>query len=90
MNKIFFWLAIFGLCRIIWKFVQIGHRKNARRANAAANPAQHRNQSAAGQLPPSETMLRCAHCGVYLPLSDSYPRGELAFCSVEHRDLPRP
>ena len=104
MNKIFFWLAIFGLAMIVWKFAQIAKRKNAHRGNSShansnransnransAEPAQDRARpAAAGQLPPSEAMLRCAHCGVYMPQSDAYQRGELTFCSVEHRDLPR-
>ena len=109
MNKIFFWLAIFGLAMIVWKFAQIAKRKNAHRGNSShanssmansnransnransAEPAQDRARPpAAGQLPPSEAMLRCAHCGVYMPQSDAYQRGELTFCSVEHRDLPR-
>ena len=108
MNKIFFWLAIFGLAMIVWKFAQIAKRKNAHRGNPShansnransnransnkansADPAQDRARPAAGQLPPSEAMLRCAHCGVYMPQSDAYQRGELTFCSVEHRDLPR-
>ena len=103
MNKIFFWLAIFGLVMIVWKFAQIAKRKNAHRGNSShansnransnransAEPAQDRARPAAGQLPPSEAMLRCAHCGVYMPQSDAYQRGQLTFCSVEHRDLPR-
>lgn len=104
MNKIFFWLAIFGLAMIVWKFAQIAKRKNAHRGNSShansnransnransAEPAQDRARpAAAGQLPPSEAMLRCAHCGVYMPQSDAYQRGQLTFCSVEHRDLPR-
>ena len=113
MNKIFFWLAIFGLAMIVWKFAQIAKRKNAHRGNSShansshansnhansnransnransAEPAQDRARPAAGQLPPSEAMLRCAHCGVYMPQSDAYQRGQLTFCSVEHRDLPR-
>ena len=108
MNKIFFWLAIFGLAMIVWKFAQIAKRKNAHRGNSShansshansnransnransAEPAQDRARPAAEQLPPSEAMLRCAHCGVYMPQSDAYQRGQLTFCSVEHRDLPR-
>jgi uncharacterized protein len=101
MNKIFFWLILFGLGMLVWKFWQIAQVKNARRAarNASAgtgagagsdSDADHAGApGAAGRLPASEVMLRCAHCGVYLPASDTFTRGDQAFCSLAHRDLPR-
>jgi uncharacterized protein len=50
----------------------------------------------AGDSPPAprqsrvaEKMVSCAHCGVYLPESDSISDGGLAFCSEAHRALGR-
>lgn len=37
----------------------------------------------AGKAP--ETMQRCAHCGVYFPLSEAVHEQELTFCSEQHR-----
>ena len=41
--------------------------------------------------PPSagavEDMVRCAHCGVHLPRSESHPGGDRFFCSEEHLRL---
>ena len=32
-----------------------------------------------------EAMQRCAHCGVYFPLSEAVHEQELTFCSEQHR-----
>ncbi len=37
----------------------------------------------AGNAP--ESMQRCAHCGVYFPLSEAVHEHELTFCSEQHR-----
>ncbi len=33
-----------------------------------------------------EDMVRCAHCGVHLPKSESVQTDGQYFCSAEHRD----
>lgn len=40
----------------------------------------------AGKQTSAEDMVRCAHCGVHLPVSESVRAGELYFCSTAHRD----
>ncbi|MET0216609.1 MAG: PP0621 family protein [Burkholderiales bacterium] len=37
-----------------------------------------------------ESMVRCAHCGVHLPRSESISTGGKFFCSAEHRRLYQP
>lgn len=37
----------------------------------------------------AEDMVRCAHCGVHLPKSESVMTDGRFFCSVEHRDAFR-
>lgn len=37
----------------------------------------------------AEDMVRCAHCGVHLPKSESIMAGGHHFCGVEHRDAYR-
>lgn len=39
--------------------------------------------------PAAEDMVRCAHCGVHLPRSESVTAGGELFCSEEHRRLRR-
>ena len=36
--------------------------------------------------PVTEDMVRCAHCGVHLPRSESVQAQGLHFCSAAHRD----
>ena len=36
-----------------------------------------------------EDMVRCAHCGVHLPRSESHVSDEKFFCSEEHLRLHR-
>ncbi|MCK9202193.1 MAG: hypothetical protein M0P59_13905 [Gallionella sp.] len=37
----------------------------------------------------TEDMVRCAHCGVHLPRSESIKAGDKFYCSTEHRDAAR-
>ena len=37
----------------------------------------------------AEDMVRCAHCGVHLPRSESHAGGGNVFCSEEHLRLYR-
>lgn len=39
--------------------------------------------------PVVEDMVRCAHCSVHLPKSESILAGGKFFCSAEHRDASR-
>lgn len=34
----------------------------------------------------AEDMVRCAHCGVHLPVGESIRAGDQVFCSAAHRD----
>ena len=33
-----------------------------------------------------EDMVRCAHCGVHLPIGESIRAGDQVFCCAAHRD----
>ncbi len=46
-------------------------------------------KDASAKPPEPEDMVRCAHCGVHLPVSESVREGELYFCSAAHRDAYR-
>jgi uncharacterized protein len=39
--------------------------------------------------PVVEDMVRCAHCGVHIPRSESIASGGNLFCSAGHRDAYR-
>lgn len=46
----------------------------------------YRRPPAARPLVAPGQMVRCAHCGLYLPRDDALHVDELDFCSAEHRD----
>lgn len=59
-----------------------GERAASMRASSAAS-AERRADNSDG-----EVMLPCAHCGIYIPQSESIPAAHgLAFCSDAHRLL---
>jgi uncharacterized protein len=39
------------------------------------------------QPPAGEDMVRCAHCGVHLPRSESLMAEQTFYCSADHRRL---
>jgi uncharacterized protein len=57
------------------------------RARQAASP-QAQAQARARAVAEAETMLSCAHCGVFFPASEAVQRGGRDFCSQAHADLP--
>jgi uncharacterized protein len=61
----------------------VSQRKREAARRAAADPAARADQG--GSV--GEVMVRCAHCGVYLPSSESVRDGEIAYCGSEHRRL---
>jgi len=46
-----------------------------------------RDQAEPPSVKGDEDMVRCRHCGVHLPRSESLGTGEALFCSEEHRRL---
>lgn len=95
MNRIVFWLAIVGFGFLLWRAVQLAQRKQQRRRDQREAESQRRGNaaeqsSASGspeQLGAGEPMLKCAHCGIYLPASEALERRGLSYCSPEHRDV---
>lgn len=48
-----------------------------------------RKSEAPGKDEAAEDMVRCAHCGVHLPRSESIRAGDKFYCCAEHRDAER-
>lgn len=46
----------------------------------------YRRQDDAPQQDVVEDMVRCAHCGVHLPRSESIQTAGRFYCCIEHRD----
>lgn len=67
--KYLLWLGLIAVVWWIW---------SKRQAAGSARPVQK-------PTPDAERMVRCAHCGVYLPASDSIVDGSEVYCSEAHR-----
>lgn len=70
------YLLLLGLVAVIWW----GWSK--RKVVADAAPPSRPS-------PGAEKMVSCAHCGVYLPESDSISDGGLSYCCETHREQGR-
>lgn len=90
MGKLLSWVILIALAYLAFKLVAIGQRKRE-----AAQRARHARESgsADGDGTPrrvsGEMMVRCAHCGVFLPASDALIEGDRAWCDRAHRDADR-
>lgn len=100
MSRLLFWiaLAILVVAAIRAKLRQAAKRHqqmNQPDPQEQIRPQPGRAQSSAAQAARAraeakanaETMLCCAHCGVYFPASDNVPAGGLDYCSAAHSGL---
>lgn len=77
--KFLLWAVL--IFAVIW-VLRSKTRSASSDAPAARPPSSHRE---------IETMVRCAHCGTYIPLSEAVlDASRTAFCSAEHRQLHAP
>lgn len=83
MGKVLFWvIVIIGallLARILAR-----HNQNTK--VAAAQPKQAPKRGAPPIQHP-ESMVRCAHCGIYMPRSEAVLTDGKTWCSQEHAKL---
>ncbi|MBM3406083.1 MAG: hypothetical protein FJY25_01945 [Betaproteobacteria bacterium] len=93
MGKITLWLALAGLVWLGWTLWRLGQRRaDSRRAEAssqhkASHESPHHTPSAGADPPAPEPMLRCAHCGLYLPAADTVvDKAGQSYCGTAHRD----
>jgi uncharacterized protein len=95
MGKFTVWLVVAGLAWLGWTLWRIGKRRSESGTTRQPDQAPASSTEQARQAPPAdsppEPMLRCAHCGLYLPareaVSDTSGR---SFCSTAHRDRAGP
>ena len=63
------------------------------RSGRTAEPETKRSSGTTRRSPaPSapEDMVRCAHCGLHLPVHEAVASSSAQYCSVEHRRLAEP
>ncbi len=68
-------LLVLGLILVVWLV-----RSYRRRVDHSDNP---------GHAAQGENMVRCAHCGVHLPRSESLTTQGSYYCSAEHQRAHR-
>ncbi|MEA5097233.1 MAG: PP0621 family protein [Burkholderiaceae bacterium] len=76
--KLLIWLAFFGL--VVAALVV---RKSPSRIKTAEPPRRREFDSTGAEL-----MVRCAHCGVYVPVSEAVKDRGAEYCCEEHRGKP--
>lgn len=98
MSRILFWTAL--ICLVVFA-IRSKIRSAQKRAEQQMREAQQRQQAPApGAYPPhasshakqaaieAETMLACAHCGVFFPASEAVRFDGAIYCSKAHAALP--
>lgn len=92
MTRILFWLALafLVLMAIRSKLKGLQQQQQQQRRQQAAprsgggNGQQQQASGRTQQLPDSEVMLCCAHCGVYYPASETVQAKGHDYCSHAH------
>ena len=80
MGKALFWVTIFIVVIFVTRLLAIQAAKKRRPPPQAP--------SKQGEAPAnSETMVRCAHCGVHLPRSEASLIDQNTWCSTAHAKL---
>lgn len=79
--KFLLWGLIIGAI-VLW----ILHSKK-RALRQAQRRNDHNAVDAHDAAAATEPMVRCTHCGIYLPASDALPGAAGVYCSNEHRRL---
>ena len=93
MGKFTVWVVLAGIAWLGWTLWRIGKRRADSTATPPQEPRMASREPAEGETDaaPPEPILRCAHCGLYLPARESVrdPAGR-SFCSTAHRDRGAP
>lgn len=82
MGKLFLWVVIILVAMVAIRL--IAARNSAKRHAPKPSPRAPARQPGSG---PSESMVNCAHCGIYLPRSEAILIGGKTWCSNEHARL---
>lgn len=91
MTRILFWLALVFLVvhavrSKLREFQQPREREQP--APPQQQPSARQARAAAQAIAEAETMLSCAHCGIYYPASETVRSNGRDYCSSAHAGLP--
>ena len=89
MSRLLFWLALafLVLYAIRTKLRELQGGQRPRAPQQPDRPAA-RPRTRAGASAEVETMLCCAHCGIYYPASETVQAGGRDYCCAAHASLP--
>lgn len=76
MGKLFFWAIIVVFVMLALRI--ISYNKYRKRIQDEEHLSLNRGK---------ETMVRCAHCGIYLPRSEAFMSNQHTWCGPEHAKL---
>jgi len=90
MSRIIFWLAlVFLVIFAIRSKIREAQKRHQQQFREPQQPAgRAAGQSAAQARVEAETMLQCAHCGIFYPASETVQARGRDYCSAAHATLP--
>ena len=92
MSRLLFWLAlVFLVVFAIRSKIRAAQQRQQTRQQPPAAPPSGPSAQAAGRRQASaeiETMLQCAHCGVFYPASETVQARGRDYCSAAHAAMP--
>ncbi|MFA9216391.1 MAG: PP0621 family protein [Sphingomonadaceae bacterium] len=98
MSRILFWLGlvflvVFAIRSKLREAAQRNEQLRRQQQGAAPSPAAgagagYQARAASQAVAEAETMLCCAHCGVYYPASETVQLNGRDYCSSAHAGLP--
>ena len=77
MGKLLFWIAVVIVVLFVIRLINHQKAKERQQPKAPEKPS----------IDKAEEMVRCSHCGVYLPRSDALLKDGQLWCSQEHASL---
>lgn len=89
MSRIIFWLAlIFLVVFAIRSKIREAQKRHQQQFRQPPPQQPDGARPAAKSVADAETMLQCAHCGIFYPASESVQARGRDYCSAAHATLP--
>lgn len=86
MSRIIFFVIIIAVIYFAWRSTRMRQIKLEKRMDRQEKA----NLAAQANNAPGEKMVSCAHCGLYVPISEAIVRDGKYYCSRDHeRKGPR-
>lgn len=76
MGKVLFWVVAILVAMIIARIVSQNKARKRNPPNPTIRPPRKPGKA--------EEMVRCAHCGIFLPRSEALMSNHHTWCSLEH------